>query len=188
MHSPDRGAVSRIAIVGPESSGKSTLAGALVERLCRGGVAAVAVAEYARDYYADRPYRPTPADVLAIARGQLAAEAQALAGGPQLLICDSTVLTCVIWAEVAFGAADPALTALNRPRDYALTLLARPDIPWQADPLRSHPRSRDALLVRYRRALAAAGVVPVEIAGQGPVRLEAALAALRRTLCWLPKI
>lgn len=184
----NRGPVPRIAIVGPESSGKSTLAGELVAWLRRHGVKAVAVAEYARTYYAERPYRPTPADVLAIARGQLAAETQALAGSPQLMICDSTVLTCVIWADVAFGRAGAALTALNRPRDYALTLLARPDLPWQADPLRSHPRSRDGLLARYRQALAAAGVRPVEIAGQGPARLAAARAALQQTLPGLPKI
>lgn len=169
----------RLAIVGPESCGKSTLAHALTAKLADGGVAAVRVDEYARDYYAGRAYEPTPADVLAIARGQLARE-QAAARHADVLVCDSTALTCVIWAEVAFGCVEPALAALNRPQDYALTLLACPDLPWQPDPLRSHPDQRDWLFGLYRAALDAAGVIPVPIRGLGEARMEAALAAIRQ--------
>jgi len=132
----------RIAIVGPESCGKSTLAAALAQRWQQQGQRVAVVAEYARDYYAHRPYQPTPQHILAIARGQLAAEQAALAAGADILLCDTTVLTCRIWAEVAFGQAEPALLALNRPQDYTLTLLAAADLPWQPDPLRSHPEAR----------------------------------------------
>ncbi|BAK78071.1 NadR-like protein [Pseudogulbenkiania sp. NH8B] len=169
----------RLAIVGPESCGKSTLAQALTASLNGAGVAACCVEEYARDYYAERVYAPTPHDVLAIARGQLAREAEA-ARHAEVLVCDSTALTCVIWAEVAFGRAAPELAALNRPRDYALTLLACPDLPWQPDPLRSHPDQRDWLWGLYRAALEAAGVLPRPVRGQGTARLEAALTAIRQ--------
>lgn len=169
----------RLAIVGPESCGKSTLAHELTASLVEAGVAALCVDEYARDYYAERVYAPTPADVLVIARGQLEREAQA-ACHAEVLVCDSTVLTCVIWAEVAFGRAEPALAGLNRPQDYALTLLACPDLPWHPDPLRSHPDQRDWLYGLYRAALEAAGVAPVPIRGLGNARLEAALAAIRQ--------
>ncbi|TCP15633.1 nicotinamide riboside kinase [Crenobacter luteus] len=176
MSSP---AVTRIALVGPESCGKSTLAGALGDQLAGAGLPVARVDEYARRYYASRPYRPTLADVEAIAAGQLAAEAAAIAQGARLLICDSTVLTCVIWAEVAFGRASRVLAALNRPRDYALTLLPLPDLPWTYDPLRSHPDARDMLLARYRARLAEAGVPVAEIAGQGEARVAAARRALQ---------
>lgn len=169
----------RLAIVGPESCGKSTLAQALTASLNAAGVAARGVEEYARDYYAARAYAPTPDDVQAIARGQLEREAQA-ARHTEVLVCDSTALTCVIWAEVAFGRASPELAALNRPRDYALTFLACPDLPWQPDPLRSHPDQRDWLFGLYRAALDAAGVIPVPIRGLGEARLDAALAAIRQ--------
>ncbi|MFC3533403.1 AAA family ATPase [Vogesella facilis] len=175
----------RIAIVGPESCGKSTLAADLAVALQAHGVAVAVVPEFARDYYANREYLPAPADVLAIARGQLAAEA-ALAGQAQVLLCDSTVLTCRIWAEVAFGVAEPALLALNRPQDYALTLLAAADIPWQYDPLRSHPAQRDWLFGLYRAALDAAAVDYCVLAGSRQQRLAAAWPALRRLLPQLP--
>ena len=102
-----------------------------------------------------------------------------------MLLCDSTVLTCRIWAEVAFGKAEPALRALDRPQDYALTLLACPDIPWQADPLRSHPQQRDWLFGLYRQALADAGVTPLLLAGTRQARLAAAWRALQS---WLPQL
>lgn len=175
----------RIAIVGPESCGKSTLAADLAAALQRHGVAVAVVPEFARAYYASREYAPMPADVLAIARGQLAAEA-ALAGQAQLLLCDSTALTCRIWAEVAFGQAEPALLQLNRPQGYALTLLAAPDIPWQYDPLRSHPEQRDWLFDLYRSALDAATVDYLVVRGDREQRVAAVWPALRHLLPQLP--
>ncbi|WP_174873846.1 AAA family ATPase [Vogesella oryzae] len=175
----------RIAIVGPESCGKSTLAADLAAALQQHGIAAAVVPEYARDYYASREYRPTPADVLAIARGQLAAEA-AQAAQVEVLLCDTTVLTCRIWAEVAFGAAETALLALDRPQDYALTLLTAADIPWQYDPLRSHPEQRDWLFGLYRAALDAAAVDYCVVTGSRQQRLAAVWPALRGLLPQLP--
>jgi nicotinamide riboside kinase len=96
------------------------------------------------------------------------------------------VLTCRIWAEVAFGQAEPALLAINQPHSYTQTLLTVPDLPWQPDPLRSHPDSRDWLFSLYRDALQAAGVPYQLVAGQGAQRQAAAWAALRRVLPQLP--
>ncbi|WP_434628731.1 AAA family ATPase [Chromobacterium sp. CV08] len=167
----------RVAIVGPESSGKSTLAEEWARRLRAGGRRAVSVPEYARAYYADRPYLSTMADIEAIAAGQLAAERRAEEGA-EILLCDTTVLTCKIWAEVAHQKASDALLALYRPRDYALTVLARPDIPWEPDPLRSHPEQRDWLLELYRRELDRCGIEAVEVAGSREARLARAQQAL----------
>lgn len=171
----------RVAVIGPESCGKTTLVKALQQRLCEAGVSVAVVDEYARDYYAERAYCPEPADVLAIAHGQLAAEGSALQRGAaaEVLLCDSSVLTCKIWAEVSFGVAEQALALLNRPQDYDLTLLACPDIPWSPDPLRSHENGRDALFDRYRHALAEAGVDWVEIRGDGAERCDLAWRALQ---------
>jgi nicotinamide riboside kinase len=179
--------VLRVAVVGPESCGKTTLIAALAARLRSAGIAVAVADEYAREYYARRVYRPTPDDVLSIARGQLAAEARALRPETRVLLCDSTVLTCVIWSEVAFGAAAPELAGLSSPRDYGLTLLPRPDIAWQSDPLRSHPQARAMLLGRYRRALRTAGVSAVEVSGNGAARVEMAWDALRREVAGLPE-
>ncbi len=165
----------KIAVVGPESCGKSTLAAALAGRLRGLGLSVALVDEYAREYYARRPYRPTLSDVMAIAEGQLAREA---AASGDVVLCDSTALTCRIWAEVGFGRVPGALAALDH-RGYALTLLARPDIPWRQDPLRSHPHARNALFGHYRQALAAMeGCRVAEVGGEGGERLACAWAAL----------
>ncbi|MDN0076062.1 ATP-binding protein [Crenobacter sp. SG2303] len=174
-------ATQRVAIVGPESSGKSTLAAALQLALADRGVAVARVDEYAREYYASRPYRPTMADIEAIAQEQRRRE-DAMAASCELLLCDSTALTNRIWAEVAFGTASAVLLALSRPRDYALTLLAKPDIAWQPDPLRSHPAQRDWLFDLYKAALERDGVAPLIVAGDRPVRLTSALAAIEALL------
>jgi nicotinamide riboside kinase len=176
-----------VAIVGPESCGKSTLAGFLLSRLQSCGMRALLVEEYARAYYAERPYQPTPQAVLEIARGQLAAEQAALLQKPDVILCDSTVLTCKIWAEVAFGRGDQALLDLYRPHDYALTLLTRADIPWVADPLRSHENGRDALFDRYRAALEQDAVAWMEIHGQREYRQQLAWQGLSNVLPELSK-
>lgn len=167
----------RIAIVGPESCGKSTLARALAARLSACGLRAALVPEFARAYYRDRPYRPVYDDVLAIAAGQRAAE-EAAAASADVLVCDTTVLTCRIWADVVFGGARADLLALDAPHDYALTVLCRPDIPWEPDPLRSHPDDRDALFALHLAALRDAGVMPLEAGGSVEARLAACMAAL----------
>ena len=170
--------INRIAVIGPESCGKSTLSAQLALSMQQQGMRAAHVAEYARDYYADRPYQVAMADIEAIACGQLQAEAAA-AQQHDWLICDTTVLTCKIWAEVAFGQASPALLQYYRPHDYVLTLLTAADIPWQPDPLRSHPEERDWLLGLYQAELAGMGIVPVLLQGSEQQRLQQASRAIR---------
>lgn len=170
----------RIAVLGPESCGKSTLARQLAAALRTQGLRAVPVEEYARAYYAQRPYQPDQvgmADIEAIAQGQLQAEAAA-ALEHDWLVCDTTVLTCKIWADVAFGRPSAALLQCYRPQDYALTLLTAADIPWQPDPLRSHPQQRDWLLGLYQAELARQGMAHTLLQGSEAQRLQQALQAL----------
>ncbi|MCP9759425.1 nicotinamide mononucleotide-binding protein [Aquitalea sp. S1-19] len=167
----------RVAVLGPESSGKSTLVQALAGRLGRAGMRVACVDEYARSYYACRPYLPSLADVETIALAQCRNEDMA-AQQADVVLCDTTALTCRIWAEVAFGSASGTINRLCHDYRYGLTLLARPDIPWQADPLRSHPHERDWLLSLYRQALATQPERVVEVYGVLEQRLEQALSAL----------
>lgn len=164
----------RIALVGPESSGKTTLARQLAREL-----QAPWVPEFARPWFAASAATDyTLDDVVAIARGQLALEDE-LAAGADWLVCDTTALVCIIWAEVRFGCCPDMLRALWQPQQYAHHLLLLPDLPWQPDPLRENPLDRDALLLRYRAALDAAGVAYTPVSGLGDARLAAALAGLQ---------
>lgn len=171
------GPLLKVAVLGPESSGKTTLALALTEQLTAQGMRVCYVAEYARAYYQRRPYQPQLHDILAIAIGQWATEVSA-AGENEVLICDSTATTCKIWSEVAFNQVSRGLEALHRVSHYDLTLLAKPDIPWEKDRLRSHPLERDWLFTLYQKALWEQGIEWVEVAGSHTERLAVASSAI----------
>lgn len=159
------------AIVGPESAGKTTLAKALAQRW-----RAPWVAEYAREYLRDRSgYRIE--HLAAIARGQMAREAQALARRPERLVLDTDLLVILVWWRERFGAPPQWLEAAflgQPPRRYLLT---RPDLPWQPDPLRESPRDRERLFDVYRAELEARCARFGIVSGFGPARLQSALAA-----------
>ena len=170
----------RIAITGPESSGKSALAAWLAGRW-----RTVWVPEYAREYLGALSNSAAygPADLEAIARGQLVAEARQAAtlpaGAP--LFCDTDLLVVLIWAEERFGRCPAWLrTAALDPAAYGLRLLLHPDLPWEPDPLREapDPAERVRLFERYRATLRAAGLPFTEISGVGEPRYAAAARAV----------
>ena len=165
----------RIALTGPESAGKSTLAAALAAHY-----GTLFVPEFAREYLERNGPAYTLADLEAIARGQLAAEDAAAASATGLLFCDTDLWVIKIWAENAFGTCPPwVLAQLARPR-YARTLLLAPDLPWQPDPLREHPDPADRwrFYQLYKDNLQRAGQPFVELAGPPAQRLAAAVAAV----------
>lgn len=162
-----------IAVVGPESAGKTTLARALAARLD-----APWVAEYARTWLAGRSGYAA-ADVARIAQGQIAAEQAALRPGPVRLVLDTDLLVILVWWQEKYGPAPPWLAAAlarQPPRRY---LLLRPDLPWTPDPLRESPHGRERLFDVYHAELVARGPPFGVVAGTGAARLDSALAALK---------
>lgn len=135
----------RIAIIGPESSGKSTLAAAIAQ--AAGGAL---VLEAARSYLPalNRPYEQH--DLITIARIQHDAEREAASAGQSLVVCDTDILTISIWSDERFGGVDDKLLELMRGTRYDRTFLCKPDMPWEPDPLRENPHDRDRLFDVYR--------------------------------------
>ena len=125
-------AVRRVAILGAESSGKSTLAAALAARY-----RTVWVPEYLREFVDTRRRVPCDSDQFAIAATQLARERAAAthAGAGRLLFCDTTPLMTAIYSRFYFHGADPQLAALTEEQHYDFTLVTAPDGPWVADGL-----------------------------------------------------
>ncbi|GAB4416313.1 MAG: hypothetical protein OHK0039_25600 [Bacteroidia bacterium] len=163
----------RIAIVGPESTGKTALAQALATYH-----ACPWVPEYARAYLArlGRPYALH--DLAAIACGQQAAEDRLCDPRKPYLFCDTTPLVVQVWSEVKYGHCPAAIADLVQPDRYALHLLTYPDLPWVYDPLRESEGQLLALFDRYHAALDATGLPFAVVCGVGRARLDAALAAL----------
>ena len=144
-------AVIRVAILGAESTGKSTLAAALAQRHHT-----LWVPEYLREFVATEQRVPFEEDQLRIARVQLAREdaaaAAAAAAAPCFLFCDTTPFMTAVYSDVYWGRVDPALAALDQRHDYAVTLVASPDMPWVADGLQ---RESAAVRLQVHQALVA---------------------------------
>lgn len=165
--------MQRIAITGPESSGKTTLARALAAHF-----GLPWVPEFAREYLADlrRPYDEE--DLLCIAEGQLEAEQRVAAERPSMLVCDTDLLVIRIWSQEKFGRVDSRLEELVDGTEYHHTLLCRPDLPWEPDPLRENPHDRDRLFGIYEQELNALGRTYAVIQGERTERLHRAVHAV----------
>lgn len=157
----------KIAVVGPECCGKTTLAQDLANHRDY-----QLIPEYARLYFAQKT---TPGydidDIVAIAKGQLAQEQSSPA---TILVCDTTLLVCKIWAEVRFGYCPQWILAHYNPHAYIAHFLTAPDIPWEADPLRENPLDRDWLFSLYEADLQKSGANYHILRGDRIARLQRA--------------
>lgn len=138
----------KIAIVGPESSGKTTLAEALARRYGMPWVP-----EFARAYLEKQGGAYSREGLLPIALGQCATEDARATDAPAMLFCDTDMITIRIWSEEKFGACDARIVELTEQRHYDHWLLCRPDIPWEPDPLRENPHDRERLFAGYEHML-----------------------------------
>lgn len=124
-----------VALIGPESSGKSTLGKALAAHF-----GAPLVGEYVREFIEAQQRDTCYADIDTIAREQLQRELKAQAQRPPLLLLDTHLLSNKLWSEVLFGKSPPWLeTALQQQHCDLVGLLSPDGLPWQADGQRCQP-------------------------------------------------
>ncbi len=172
----------KIAIVGPESTGKSTLSEQLATHY-----KTVFVREYAREYLEqlDRPY--TQDDLTAIAQGQIQLENNALQSANRLLFCDTNLMVIIIWSEYKYGSIAPEITQLHNYQHYDLYLLANNDTTWEYDPLREAPNieERNRIYDIYVRYCNQSGVPYRIVSGTGADRLTNAINAVEEFLKWV---
>jgi NadR type nicotinamide-nucleotide adenylyltransferase len=162
--------MKKIAIVGPESTGKSTLSAQLAEALHT-----VWVPEFARTYLQNFEGHYQLHDLEAIADGQLKLQQSLETQANQFLICDTTLLVIEVWAEHAFGQCPEWIKNAVRNQAYALTFLTNIDMPWEPDPLREHPHLREHFMQVYTQKLIEIGTPFHILSGTAQVRLSTAL-------------
>ena len=163
----------RIAVTGPESTGKSTLAEQLAKQYDT-----VWIPEYAREYLntLDRPY--TFEDVEQIALTQMHREDQSLVNANNFLISDTELLVIKIWMEHKYNSIPSWLEHKIMERKYDLYLLCDIDIPWEFDTQREHPDLREHFFQLYESELKARNFTYRIISGDTETRLQSSVQAI----------
>ena len=162
----------RIAVIGPECSGKSTLCAAIKE-----ATGCFVVDEFAREYLAQRKGRVYDhKDLVRIAHVQ--AKKNATATG-EIIICDTEVTTVAIWAQEKLGGIPPRILELEREQVFDHYILCIPEMPWEADGLRENEKDRDKLLEAYKARLTMLGRDFTLVSGTPDQRLELAIGLIK---------
>jgi len=165
--------VKKIAVVGPESTGKSTIS----EQLA-GHYDTIWVPEFSREYCAGLTEACTWQDELNMFYGQLTLEEQLLPKANKLLICDTTFITVKIWCDYTFGHSPAEVLDELRNHPYDFYLLMDIDLPWQDDPLRDFPHLREHFMQIWHRELQALDARYVVVSGDKDQRLDNAVRAI----------
>ncbi|MCZ4408044.1 AAA family ATPase [Cryomorphaceae bacterium 1068] len=167
----------RIAITGPESSGKSDLAKALAQHFDT-----THAPEYARIYLEKNGPEYAYQDLDEICRGQIAQEQKALAAAKRICFFDTDMLVLKIWSKFRFGRVSNVIEQAMSERKYDHYLLCKPDLPWSLDPLRESPSDaeRNVLFTFYRNELESGRCSYSIVEGEENERLHSAVSALER--------
>lgn len=171
----------KIVVIGPESTGKSTLSKGLAEYLkCPW------VPEYAREYLEKLEGQYTYDDLLEIAKGQFQEEEKAISKAEKLLICDTDLHVIRVWSQHKFGKVHPWIEQQIIRRKYDLYLLTDIDIPWENDPQREHPEpeQRAYFFEIYKDIVVGSGIPFRIISGSTEERLNKSIQFIKDKI-WL---
>ncbi|MEJ5264129.1 MAG: ATP-binding protein [Bacteroidales bacterium] len=138
----------KIAILGPECTGKTSLASQLARHF-----EAIWVPEYARDYVAQLNRKYTYHDVEHIAQVQVK-QIQSVDPNASFVFFDTELIITQVWFEVVFGKQPTWLEEAILQYRFDLYLLTDTAIPWEPDPVRENGgEMREILFKKYEHYL-----------------------------------
>jgi nicotinamide riboside kinase len=169
----------RIAIVGAESTGKTTLAAALAARLAQEPNTRVAwVPEVLREWCAQTGRTPLAHEQGSILRAQHE-RVLAAADTHDIVVCDTTALMTAVYSRFVFGDRSLDERAVTLHRAVGITLLTALDLPWVADGhQRDGPQVREPVDRALRELMDAHGIGYAVVGGTGDRRVDNAMAAV----------
>ncbi len=171
-----------VALLGAESTGKTTLANELGATLSAQGLRCAVVPEYLREFCAQHGRTPQQHEQHAIAAEQTR-RIDAAAREHHIVVADTSALMIAVYSEHVFGDTALYAQALADHARCDLTLLTALDLPWLPDGLqRDGPQVRAPVDALVRAALTRAGLPWSVVFGSGVSRTHAALAAVQRAL------
>lgn len=158
----------RIAVTGPESTGKTTLAKQLAESFN-----GIYIPEYARQYVEKLSGHYEYGDVENIAMEQVRQYLGTMSMDRNFFVFDTWLIITKVWFTWVYNATPDWLEERIRNCPIDLFLLCRPDLPWEADSVRENGGdNRIKLFELYRSELEHYGFNFVEIGGSGEDRLS----------------
>jgi NadR type nicotinamide-nucleotide adenylyltransferase len=174
--------IKKIVVIGPESTGKSTLCFQLAEHY-----QTLWCPEYAREYLEKNGSDYTYDNLLTIAKGQIESENKVLSTGDRRLFnvfIDTDMYVMKVWCEFAFGKCHSWILNQIATRKYDLYLLCNVDLPWIADELREYPdmKTRNKLYHFYKDIMVNQSVPWVDISGNYDERLQTAIKVVDTTI------
>lgn len=178
--------IKKIVVLGPESTGKSTLCALLSKHF-----SSPWVKEYAREYLLAHGTNYSYDNLLDIAKGQIRLEDNAVTELTDVaiqqdlpLFIDTDMYVLKVWCEFVFGKCHPWILNQIIDRKYDLYLLCDIDLPWVKDELREYPdlAIREKLYHYYKDIMINQPVPWVNISGSYDERLQKAIDAIEKLL------
>ena len=183
--------IIKVVVLGPESTGKSSLCAQLADHYKTGWVK-----EYAREYLLTNGTEYTFENLLEIAQGQFALEHAAVklaedrilsnsdktiaTSIPEIVLLDTDMNVLKVWCEFVFEKCHPWILNQIVANSYDLYLLCDIDLPWVKDDLREYPdlQTREKLYHHYKDLLINQSTPWINISGNYEARLETAIRAI----------
>lgn len=176
--------LKKIVVIGPESTGKSTLCQQLSNHFNTSWVK-----EYAREYLIENGSDYTYNNLLDIAKGQIEKENLAIENltsnnTTTPLFIDTDMYIMKVWSEFVFDKCHHWILNKIVEQQYDLYLLCNVDLPWVKDELREYPDliTRNKLYHHYKDIMVNQQVPWVVVQGNYQERLALAIDAVNNIL------
>ncbi|WP_394773714.1 DUF4301 family protein [Flavobacterium sp.] len=169
--------IIKIALFGPESTGKTTLAKQLAEYY-----ETQWVPEFARDYlqekWEENQHLCVADDMLPIAYGQVDLENEKLSSANKYLFCDTNLMVTKVFSEMYYGFCDPLLNEAALEHEYDLFFLTDIDVPWEKDDIRDTPKGRETVFSVFKQTLIDTNKLFITLSGDKKCRLAKAISII----------
>jgi HTH-type transcriptional regulator, transcriptional repressor of NAD biosynthesis genes len=144
----------KVVLIGPESSGKRP---------------------YLQKKWDEKNEICTYEDLLFIAKGQIKLENKLGKVANRLLVCDTDLLTTLVYSHAYFGRCDRQLEIAAHKSTYSHYFLTDIDVPWVKDDLRDRPPQREHMFGYFKKALDAHKLSYTLLKGRQKTRMKAAI-------------
>ena len=161
--------MKKISIIGPESSGKTTLA-IFLSKILQG----IYVNEYARDYLnKNKTYTNNDLDIFAFKQTEIINIASKTEN--DFLFADTSVFVIEIWSMLKYKKLSKSIKTLSEKENFDCYLLCKPDIPWKWDKQRENPNDRIKIYNTYKNLLSTRNYNYTIISGKLNQRIKSSL-------------